>query len=84
MERGTKVPGSNQRDVDRDAWLLALAKVCKERDMLLPSRTRIAVLYDGDDSSVYRSLRRLRREGRVVFTTVKAGAQKRLKVERVA
>lgn len=81
---GTGTRGAKQRNVQRDAMLLELARECLAQGALWPSRPMIALLHDADDTAIYRSVRRLRKEGRIVMATVKDGAQRRLKVERVA
>jgi len=82
--KGTAHPGARQRDRNRDEWILDLARECKAKDVLWPSRIQISIMADADEASIYRSVYRLRKEGRIVMAAVKAGAQKRLKVERVA
>jgi hypothetical protein len=82
--KGAAHPGAKQRDRDRDEWILRLARECKDRDVLWPSRIQISIMSDADEASIYRSVCRLRKEGRIVMATVKAGAQNRLRVESVA
>jgi hypothetical protein len=82
--KGTAHPGAKQRDTQRDGWLLRLARECKDKDVLWPSRIQISIMSDADEASIYRSFCRLRKEGRIVTTTVKTGNQNRLRVESVA
>jgi hypothetical protein len=71
------------RDLARDKWILDLARECQAKDVLWPSRIQISIMGDADEVSIYRSVCRLRKEGRVIMSTVKVGPQNRLRVESV-
>lgn len=87
---GTAMPGATQRNTERDAAVLAIARLCYQNNKRLPSRVKLAKQIGCHTTSLYRVLKRLQAEGALVLRqeTVRipgrAGAWVRFRVERVA
>jgi biotin operon repressor len=72
------------RDLDRDAAILAVARLAKKKRVVMPSLCDLAMLLESDRRTVWESVRRLRREGRLRTAPIDVHHNSRLAVIMVA